>query len=129
MAASGGFRAVVAGAVWSLVLISGAFAQARPMEIPAGDLKSALDIYIRQAGVQLIYKLEDVRGLQTHGAHGTLSPEQALNQLLDGTGLIVQRDSSGAMLVRQKNAQAASSGEAAAERSAVETIVVTGTNI
>lgn len=74
-------------------------AQSRDFDVAAGDLKSALDAYIAQAGVQLFYKVEDLKGLSTKGLKGKLSPEDALARLLEGTRLKVRRDESGAMVL------------------------------
>src|SRR6185312_8683288 len=96
------------------------------------DLKTALDAYIRQSGVQLIYRVDEIRGLSTRGTHGTLLPDAALQQLLQGTGLVVHQDTSGALVVARevpsKNAEAASN-EAALTSGDVETVVVTGSRI
>lgn len=50
-------------ALCALVLCSGAWAQTRNFDIPAGDMKAALDAYAAQSGLQLVYKVEDLRGL------------------------------------------------------------------
>ena len=79
-----------------------AFAQTRVIDIPAEDLNIALDEYIRQSGAQLVYNARDVEGLHSHSVRGTLSATEALDQLLDDTGLVAKRDPSGAaILVRQ----------------------------
>lgn len=83
----------------TLALATAAQAQSREFDVAAGDLKTALDAYIAQAGVQLFYKVEDIKGLSTKGLRGHLSAEQALQQLLEGTRLKVRRDASGAMVL------------------------------
>src|SRR5882724_2342386 len=105
-----GLKAAFLGTVCAVAMVTGAFAQTKSIDIPAGDLKSGLDTYIQQSGVQLIYKTDELRGLETHGAHGDLLPDVALSELLQGTGLVTHRDSSGALFVGRapKNAQAAS---------------------
>lgn len=55
--------------------------------IPAGDLPSALVNLSRQTGLQLLYPSELVTGLRTKGIQGTFTPEDALHELLEGTGL------------------------------------------
>jgi iron complex outermembrane recepter protein len=121
------------GTVSAVFLATNALAQDKPIDIPAGDLKSGLDKYIQQSGVQLIYKVDDVRGLSTRGAHG-VGADPALHELLAGTGLTIHRDSSGALMVSKaiapKNVEAApETGAAGANALNLETVVVTGTNI
>jgi iron complex outermembrane recepter protein len=83
-----------------LALAATAAAQSRNFDIAAGNLKNALDVYARQSGVQLIYDSDAIQGKRSAGVHGALSPEDALQALLAGTGLEVQRDSSGAVAIR-----------------------------
>jgi iron complex outermembrane receptor protein len=78
---------------------SAAHAQSREFDVAAGDLKAALDAYIAQAGVQLLYKVDDIKGLSTKGLKGALTPEEALTRLLEGTRLKVRRDASGAIAI------------------------------
>lgn len=83
----------------TLTVAATAHAQGREFDVAAGDLKAALDAFIAQAGVQLLYKVDDIKGLATKGLKGNLPPEQALARLLEGTRLKVRRDESGAMVI------------------------------
>ncbi|WP_349742841.1 TonB-dependent receptor domain-containing protein [Roseateles cavernae] len=85
--------------VCTLAIAATAHGQSREFDVAAGDLKAALDAYIAQAGVQLLYKVDDIKGLSTKGLKGKLSPEDALARLLDGTRLKVRRDESGAIVL------------------------------
>ena len=49
------------------------WANAREFDVGGGELKPALDAYIAQSGVQLIYKVEDVKDLSTRGVKGKLA--------------------------------------------------------
>lgn len=69
------------------------------VDIPAGDLSQALLRLSKQFGADLVYRPEQVYGLKTHGAHGELTTEQAVTQLLQGTPLELRTDSGGAMLI------------------------------
>ncbi len=91
----------MAGLALSCALLVGSAVQAqpRPFDIAAGELKAALDAYAAQAGVQLIYKLEDVKGRSSKGLKRSASPEEALLHLLEGTPLSVRRDVSGAVVI------------------------------
>jgi iron complex outermembrane receptor protein len=94
------FKSVLAGSVCALALSTVAKAQdAKSFDVPAGDLAPALDAYIKQSGEQLIYRVADVRGMKTSGVRGALSSDEALQQLLAGTALKVQRDPSGLIAI------------------------------
>lgn len=119
-------RHMLTGSACALILAGAAAAQTRNFNVPSGELKGALDAYARQAGVQLVYKTEDVRGVSTRGVHDAVDAETALRRLLEGTGLTVQRDSSGALaIVRQASQRTASNDEA----STVDEVVVTGSRL
>lgn len=120
-------RHMLTGSACALILAGAAAAQTRNFDVPSGELKSALDAYARQAGVQLVYKTEDVRGVRTRGVQDAVDAETALRRLLEGTGLTVQRDSSGALaIVRQTPAKTAWNEDQAAT---VEEVVVTGSRL
>ncbi|WP_395117240.1 TonB-dependent receptor [Rhodanobacter sp. FW102-FHT14D06] len=71
----------------------------RPVDIPAGDLVTALDTLARQSGAQFIYQADQLRGLRTAGVRGTLSTDEALRRLLAGSGFTTQHDESGAVVI------------------------------
>lgn len=81
-------------------------AQEQRISIPPGTLQAALDRLARQSGVQIIFRPADVRGRKTGGAKGARSVEQALQQLLAGTGLALEKDGTGAFAVTGGNAPA-----------------------
>jgi outer membrane receptor protein involved in Fe transport len=88
-----------------LVIAASAAAQTNTFDIPEGELKAALDTYARQSGVRLVYLSQDVRDRRTRGARGEMPQQAALARLLEGTGLTVKRDSSGAVaIVREDTA-------------------------
>lgn len=55
--------------------------------IPAQPLARALNTLSRQTGLQFVYAASVAGNPQTRGANSGATPEQALQQLLDGTGL------------------------------------------
>ena len=84
----------------SLSLTARAYAaDPRPIDIPAGDLTTALESLARQSDVELVFRTEQLKGLKTHGVSGTLTPAQAVTKLLQGTSLVVRTDASGAILI------------------------------
>src|SRR3984957_4409127 len=102
-------------------------AQLYDVDVPAGDLKGALDLFIRQTGSQLIYRVDDVRGKESHGAHGKLSATEALDRLLEGTGFKAVRDGSGSVVITP--AGRTSGQSAAIPDAALDEIVVSATKL
>jgi iron complex outermembrane receptor protein len=95
--------ALIAGA--SVAAIATA-ATAAEFNIPAGDLKTALDAYSAQTGVALIVSDDAIRGARTNGAKGDFTALAALNRILDGTGLAPHRTPYGAVAVVHDENQA-----------------------
>lgn len=93
------FRYKLVFALSAMAFCLAAKAQARQIDIPSGDLKSALDSYASQFGMQVLYNVDDVKGLSTSGAHGELSDDQALTSLLKDTGLSERRDTANAVVI------------------------------
>jgi iron complex outermembrane receptor protein len=64
-------------------------AQARQvqLDLPAQPLDQALTAFADQAGLHLLYTTEDVAGLQSPALQGSFGIEQALQQLLAGSGV------------------------------------------
>ena len=58
-----------------------------PTQIPAQELGAALHSLAQERQLYLIFAAQDVTQLRTHGATGELTTDEALKQLLDGTGL------------------------------------------
>ncbi len=75
-------------------------ASAAIFNIPAGDLRTALNAYTTTTGVDLIYPDDEVAKLHTNGVQGDLSADDALSRLLRGTGFVVRREAGGIAIVR-----------------------------
>jgi outer membrane receptor protein involved in Fe transport len=121
----------------TLLLFAGA-AHAETFNIPSGDLKSALDAYARQTGVNLIVAGAEVNGVQTGGAQGDFSTDGALSRLLSGTGFSMHRRSSGAIgIMRDQSSSLEPVSEtpiqlaqaSALSRPSVETVTVTSSKL
>ncbi len=72
---------------------------ARQVDIPASDLVTALDTLAKQSGAQFIYRADQLKGLRTNGARGSMTSEAALSRLLQGTGYVTHADQSGAVVI------------------------------
>lgn len=117
----------------ALAMSAQADALKQAIDIPAGELAAALKLLAKQSGADLVYRPEQVQGLQTSGVRGELSIEEAVTKLLEGTALKLSTDATGAMLIA---APLPADGRAADRISAVEStrlaleeIVVTGTRL
>ncbi|HEV2561790.1 MAG TPA: TonB-dependent receptor [Rhizomicrobium sp.] len=125
---------ITAGSL-SVTALAG-IAHAADFNVPAGDLKGALDTYANQSGVALIVSSDEVRGAHTKGVKGDLTADAALSRILVGTGFSVFKYSTGAVgiaredqrpeIVRQVDLAQTASAKAAA---GIESVVVTSSKI
>ncbi len=119
------------------LLVSAIGVHAADFNIPAGDLKSALDTYMSETGVELIFPEDQMGSSRTKGVAGALSPDDALARLLKGTGFSMHRELGAIAIIRDRSslndgaesvpmqlAQAAPVGHAA-----VETVTVTSSKL
>jgi iron complex outermembrane receptor protein len=110
-------------------------AWADTFNISAGDLATALDAYVAQTGVQLILSENAVKGARTHGVKGNLSRDEALTELLDGTGFTTHRENGAIGIIRRAHQVELINDEVAAvttsptSASALETVTVTSSKI
>ncbi len=74
----------------------------RTFSLPAGDAADTLRQFAQQAGREIVYPAEEVRGQQTNPVRGELPVTEALRQLLVGTALVAELDQrTGAFAVRK----------------------------
>ena len=97
----------------AIMAVAAATASAAPNEvarvrvaIPAQPLDSALGEFARQSKQQLLFSPGVVKGLRAKAVNGVFAPDQALGELLEGTGLRVRATPSGAFLVVASSEQA-----------------------
>jgi outer membrane receptor protein involved in Fe transport len=109
-------------------------AQSAPLinyNIPAEDLGKALTDLARQSNREIYFSADLTRGKRAPAVAGQLSTDQALEQLLAGSGLTYKIGPSGAITIGRGLGESAA-GSAAADNESAERqkqIVVTGTNI
>src|SRR5580692_6421915 len=122
------------GVICAAALTAGASAE--QFDIPAGDLQSALTVYMKQTGVQLIVSEDAVKDARTRGVKGDLSAEAALERLLKGSGFTERHDRSGITgIVRDSSAEVeeathlAAVPAPAASGASLETVTVTSSKI
>jgi iron complex outermembrane receptor protein len=120
----------------SVVLAANAVADTpKAVDVPAGDLIQAIELLVRQSGIEVIYRPEQLKGLHTSGVHGTLTAAAAITKLLEGTPLALRSDDSGVLLITpasQDRASEAADGQPSSatdenpmSRLVVEEIIVT----
>ncbi len=103
-------------------------AQQRAFEfrIPAGSLDAALKQYARITGQKVLYRSVTIRDRRSSGLSGRIDADSALEQLLDGSGLVAVRPSSGVIVIEVASQRMMAEPQRA---SLPDDIVVTGTNI
>ncbi|HRG55916.1 MAG TPA: TonB-dependent receptor, partial [Lacunisphaera sp.] len=97
-------RALAAGVfVLSLCALSAsADATKKSFDLAAGDAAQTLKAYTQQSGVQIVYPVDQVRGVQTQAVKGEYAAREALDAMLTRTGLVaVQDERTGALAVRR----------------------------
>lgn len=117
--------------------------------IPAQQLETALQTLAKEGDFQILYRSEIVRSLQSAGAVGDLTQDEALQRVLSGTGLTYRHLDEKAVTIEQAEPSAtlpaaasatASSSEAAtvdsssatnsgASAAPLDEVVVTGTRV
>ena len=98
---------LVTALAWALASVPGlagaADSVARHFDIPAQDMKSALNEFARQSDQQILFSTDTTASKRTAGVKGQLEPEAALKQLLKGTGLTFRVTSNRAILIENPN--------------------------
>ncbi len=102
-----------------------AASSARNYAIPAGPLANALNRFADISQLQLLYSGETTRGLRTSGLNGTYTSQQALAQLLSGTGLTF-RFSGGSNVTIERPGAPVAVGAAPSGAISLDTIDVQG---
>lgn len=104
-------KAALAAGCCALALGTSAFAEqsGRRFDVPAGDMKTALDAYARQSRTQIIYRSDDLAGLRSPGVRGEFSADVALARLVQGGQLELRRGEGGVVAVVRKRAAAPTS--------------------
>ncbi|HYS46979.1 MAG TPA: TonB-dependent receptor plug domain-containing protein, partial [Rhizomicrobium sp.] len=127
-------KAALHGGACCLALIcsNGAWAQPKPIDIPAEDAGKSIPELARQAGVQIIAPGQALHGLVTPAVKGEYEVRGALTGMLRGTDLRIAADDGRTIVLapNPKNVQAAADEAAAGSQGAsVEQVVVTGSRV
>ncbi|MEJ1962749.1 MAG: TonB-dependent receptor [Gammaproteobacteria bacterium] len=71
----------------------------RKVDVPAGEMTTALQRLAEQSGVEFVYSADQLKGVHTNGVHGEYTAEKAVTKLLEGTKLRLTVHQSGALLI------------------------------
>src|SRR5882724_256603 len=81
-------RAIVIVGSFLYISAFGAETDTRNFDVPSGNAEQTLKLFSEQSGHALIASSEVVKGVKTNAVHGELASSAALDQMLDGTGLV-----------------------------------------
>jgi iron complex outermembrane receptor protein len=98
MAKLGGLSAITLASSFAMLMVVPAVAE--NFDIPSGTLSAALDEYSVQSGVPIAVASKALGGVRTNGVSGDMSADEALAQLLSGTGFAVRHAGSTLVIVR-----------------------------
>lgn len=71
----------------------------KKIDVPPGDLATALAQLARQSGIELMYSSEQLKGLRTKGVRGEYTTQTAAEKLLEGTKLKLKVHERGGLLI------------------------------
>lgn len=109
-----------------LALATGAAAQQRSFNVPAEEAARSIPDFARQADIQIVAPVTQLRGVRTMAVRGDMDVRQALGLLLQGTGLEIASDDGSTIVLRRASGQAAPAEETA---TVVDEIVVSGSRL
>jgi iron complex outermembrane recepter protein len=92
--------------------LSGAEISRRTFALTTADAEVTLEMFSDQAGAQVVYLIEDVRGVTTNPVQGVLAILDALERLVAGTALRVEQDGKTGAFVIKREQQTRRSAEA-----------------
>ena len=75
--------------------------ETHPFDIPSQSLHSALAAFAEQSGIQFVYNAEWVKGINSTGIEQNLATDQALQKLLQGTGLTFKYSSNNTVVLER----------------------------
>lgn len=76
-------------------------------EIPAQAAPDAIMLFSKQARVEVVFSVDDLRSVQTPEVRGELEPEEALSRLLKASGFTGRRNGGGKFVIGRASVPAA----------------------
>jgi iron complex outermembrane recepter protein len=111
-------RSVLIPSVPSIFIALSAHTNQKPVDVPAGDLRIAVQLLAKQSGAEITHQFDELKGLRTHGftGHPLLAPA-AVGKLLRGTSLHVGSPVDPRIVVRASNHRRKSKRKVSVEES------------
>jgi outer membrane receptor protein involved in Fe transport len=125
-------RAFFAGSACLIAWHAGAAAaQSTTLSLPRQLLADSLRSVAQTTGHNILFTPDTVAGLQARAIEGKMSASEAVELLLQGTGLEAVSDGANGIIVRPRQKTATAAPEPSGDRAAFspETIVVTGSRL
>lgn len=98
-----------------------------PLQIPAGQLSTALNRLAEASDLQMVYDTDMTQGLKSPALNGNYTPTQALQKLLQGSGLGYQLADNGTVTIsRQAPSEKPQNTENSQGSTVLPTVKVTG---
>src|SRR5256885_7550704 len=104
-------------------------AQTQSYNVDAQALGAALQQFASQAGLQLLFSETDVAGMTARALNGTFTQDQALAQLLAGSGLKYEFFKPGAVIIKRaetSSSRASDGAQNAGSTADFKEVIVTG---
>ena len=97
-----GLRLVVGQLIFVGLVLAGEPAR-KAFNVPTADAAISLRLFAEQAGQEIIYPVEDVKGVTTNAVKGDFTAREAIERLVAATDLVVaQSKTTGALAVSRK---------------------------
>ena len=76
-----------AGLIVATIAQQAAAAEPTTFKIPAQSMQTALPLFAKQSGIQLLFPYNEVAGFRAQSVNGRMAPDVALQRLIAGSGL------------------------------------------
>jgi iron complex outermembrane recepter protein len=86
-------------------LTAAASAAVTRFDIPAQAAPSAIQVFMKQSGTQVVYLYDDLKAVKANAVSGAMEPPRALEQLLAGTGFGARQNDPGTFVVSDTGAK------------------------
>src|SRR5260221_3344835 len=97
---------IALGLAVSCTAFAAAASARKPFNISAGDALTTLKQFAQQSGIELLYSVDDLKGVRTSAVQRELPPREALEVMLEGTGLAVTAGQKTGAVARKHRADA-----------------------
>ena len=73
----------------------------RAFDVPSGEASATLKLFAEQSGQEIVYAVDAVKGAPTNAVKGDMTPKEALDQMLAGSGLATAQSKGGLLSVKK----------------------------